>query len=282
MKTVHEISSITGISVRTLHYYDEIGLLRPTAYSGAGYRLYDDKALETLQQILFFREFDLPLREIKRIMEDPAFDRDRVLAGQRELLLRKKERLERLIHSIDSMLKGANAMDFEIFSKDDIETVYQAVLSQLSGEQRDLIAQKYDGLEGFHAHFMSQAGGEEAQRQYQKMVQWYGGRDALLHNASHPMESGVARAYGKRLDAVLHKLAAKRDSDVTSFEVKELVGEYDFVLRQMFRMKDVREVVLLEAEAFRSNPESRARIDSAYGDGAAEHFAAAFEAFYQG
>lgn len=62
MRTVKEISDLTGISVRTLHYYDQIGLLKPTAKSRAGYRLYDDKTVEKLQQILFFREFDIPLR----------------------------------------------------------------------------------------------------------------------------------------------------------------------------------------------------------------------------
>ena len=67
MRTVKEISDLTGISVRTLHYYDEIGLLKPTEKSDAGYRLYDDKALETLQQILFFREFDISLKEIKAV-----------------------------------------------------------------------------------------------------------------------------------------------------------------------------------------------------------------------
>ena len=79
MMTVKEISDITGISVRTLHYYDEIGLLVPTGKSEAGYRLYDDKALERLRQILFFREFDLPLKEIRAVMENPSFDRNRIL-----------------------------------------------------------------------------------------------------------------------------------------------------------------------------------------------------------
>ena len=73
MRTVKEISDLTGISVRTLHYYDEIGILKPTEKSGAGYRLYDDKALETLQQILFFREFDIPLKEIKAVMDKSDF-----------------------------------------------------------------------------------------------------------------------------------------------------------------------------------------------------------------
>lgn len=70
MRTVKEVSERTNISVRTLHYYDEIGLLKPTTISEAGYRLYDDKALEVLQQILFFRELDVPLKEIKVILEN--------------------------------------------------------------------------------------------------------------------------------------------------------------------------------------------------------------------
>ena len=76
MRTVKEISELTGISVRTLHYYDEIGLLKPTQKSDAGYRLYDDRALEILQQILFFREFDIPLKEIKAVLENPALEPD--------------------------------------------------------------------------------------------------------------------------------------------------------------------------------------------------------------
>lgn len=112
MMTVKEIAEITGISARTLHYYDEIGLLKPTAKSEAGYRLYDDKALETLQQILFFREFDIPLKEIKSIITSPDFDRNQILQMQRKMLVAKKERMERLIASIDDILKGENKMDF--------------------------------------------------------------------------------------------------------------------------------------------------------------------------
>ena len=91
MKTVKEVSKLTGISVRTLHYYDEIGLLKPTQTNEAGYRLYDDKALEVLQQILFFREFDMPLGDIKSIMEDPELDRNQLLNSQREMLVLKKK-----------------------------------------------------------------------------------------------------------------------------------------------------------------------------------------------
>lgn len=105
MRTVKEISELTGISVRTLHYYDEIGLLKPTQKSDAGYRLYDDRALEILQQILFFREFDIPLKEIKAVLENPALERNQILQMQRKMLVAKKERMEHLIASIDDIRK---------------------------------------------------------------------------------------------------------------------------------------------------------------------------------
>ena len=120
MRTVKEVSNLTGISVRTLHYYDEIGLLKPTDKSDAGYRLYDDKALETLQQILFFREFDISLKEIKTVIENPALERNQILQMQRKMLVAKKERMECLIASIDRILKGDKAMDFEVFSKTEL------------------------------------------------------------------------------------------------------------------------------------------------------------------
>ena len=106
MKTVKEISEITGISIRTLHYYDEIGLLLPTEKSEAGYRYYDDKALEILQQILFFREFDIPLKEIKSVIKDSTLNKNQILKMQKNMLTAKKERIEKLIIHIDDILKG--------------------------------------------------------------------------------------------------------------------------------------------------------------------------------
>ena len=97
MKTVNEVSKLSGISVRTLHHYDEIGLLKPTSVTEAGYRLYDDTAMERLQHILLFRELQFPLRDIKEILDSPDFDRNKALEQQIELLAMKKEHLENLI-----------------------------------------------------------------------------------------------------------------------------------------------------------------------------------------
>ena len=138
MRTVKEVSNLTGISIRTLHYYDEIGLVKPTDKSEAGYRLYDDKALEILQQVLFFREFDIPLKEIKVIIGNPALDRNQILQMQRKMLTAKKERMERLIASIDDILKGENKMDFAVFSKTEIEEMFQTMTQHMPENMRNV------------------------------------------------------------------------------------------------------------------------------------------------
>ena len=116
MMTVNEVSRLSGVSIRTLQYYDTIGLLPPTGYSEAGYRLYDDTALERLQQILLFKELEFPLKEIKKIIDAPNFDRCKALEQQIEMLTMKKEHLENLI-SFARKIKttGVNKMDFNVF-----------------------------------------------------------------------------------------------------------------------------------------------------------------------
>jgi len=117
MMTVNEVSKLTGVSIRTLQYYDKIGLLEATEYTEAGYRLYDDTALEKLQQILLFRELEFPLKEIKRIIESPDFDKGKALEQQIALLTLKKEHLENLIDFARGIkLLGVNYLNnFEVF-----------------------------------------------------------------------------------------------------------------------------------------------------------------------
>ena len=91
MMTVKKVSDLTGVSVRTLQYYDKIGLLSPTELTDAGYRLYDNTALERLQQILLFRELEFPLKEIKAILDSPNYDSKKALSQQIELLELKKQ-----------------------------------------------------------------------------------------------------------------------------------------------------------------------------------------------
>ena len=119
--TVHEAAQLSGVTVRTLHHYDHIGLLCPKVDPGNGYRLYQADDLVRLQQILFFRELDFPLSEIKAILDHPGFDSREALLRQKELLAGKQKRLDRLIAHIDALLKGEDTMDFKSFDQSEIE-----------------------------------------------------------------------------------------------------------------------------------------------------------------
>lgn len=122
MKTVHEVSKLAGVSIRTLQYYDKIGLLHPAKYTESGYRLYDDTALEKLQQILLFRELEFSLKDIKAIMDNPNFDRKKALEQQITLLTLKKEHLENLIDLAREIKDiGVNKMDFTAFDTSKID-----------------------------------------------------------------------------------------------------------------------------------------------------------------
>ena len=112
--TVSRLAEMAGVSVRTLHHYDEIGLLRPAARSAAGYRLYGERDLLRLQQILFFRELDFALDDIRRILDDPAFDPLAALENHRQMLLERAARIGRLLTTIDrtiSKLRENNVDD---------------------------------------------------------------------------------------------------------------------------------------------------------------------------
>jgi len=131
LKTVKEVSNLTKISVRTLHYYDEINLLKPAAINSSGYRLYDNENLETLQQILFFKELGFPLKEIREILSNPNFDKHSALKNHRKLLVLKKDRLKDLINLIDDILKGEGNMSFKQFDQEEIQKLQEQYINEV-------------------------------------------------------------------------------------------------------------------------------------------------------
>ncbi|MBQ3107074.1 MAG: MerR family transcriptional regulator [Firmicutes bacterium] len=128
MKTVSEVEKLTGVSVRTLHHYHQLGLLPPTLITDAGYRLYDDAALRRLQTILLFRELQFPLKEIKEILDRPGFDPLEALQQQIELLELRKAHIEDLIALARSLKqKGVPTMDFKAFDTAAIDSYKEEV-----------------------------------------------------------------------------------------------------------------------------------------------------------
>ena len=118
---INEFAELTGVSVRTLHYYDEIGLLKPAFVDAQnGYRFYNKNSLLRMQEILFYRELDFPLKSISKILSSPDYDKQKALVEQRKLLELKKVRLERIINALDDATKGKVAMS--AFNNSDYET----------------------------------------------------------------------------------------------------------------------------------------------------------------
>lgn len=129
---IKEFAELTGVSVRTLRYYDEIGLLKPCRVDEwTGYRFYDEASLERMQEILFYRELDFPLKRIPAILASPAYDKQTALAAQRQLLLLKKERLERLIAALDDTMEGNSIM--KALEKD----TYESTRRQYEAEAKE-------------------------------------------------------------------------------------------------------------------------------------------------
>ena len=136
-------------------------------------------------------------------------------------------------------------------------------------------------MEAFHKHFIETASSEAAQKNFQKITEWYGDKEHALEAATSPDTSQLLPAYQRRLEAILNKLAVKKNCDVHSFEVKELIGEYDFIFKQLYQMNDVSSLLLETAKLYQTNEELQKIQDSVYGSGTTEFFGRAIEAFYR-
>lgn len=190
--TVREVSALTGVSVRALHHYDAIGLLKPEAVTDAGYRLYGEASLERLQYILLFRELEFPLKDIRAILDSPDFERNRALAQQIELLKLKKEHLENLIDLAIGLrgmgLRGMkmSGMSFEAFDTRKIDEYarqakaswgttaeYREYEEKSKGrtreEERRLSAEMMGILAAFGGMLDGDPAGEAAQAQVRKL-----------------------------------------------------------------------------------------------------------------
>ena len=118
---INEAAELAGVTVRTLHHYDKIGLLSPTKSAENGYRDYGEAELLRLQQIMFLKEMDFPLEEIKEMLDEPGLDRRRMMEAQHDMLLKKKQRLEKIIALVEAEMRGDSKMSFKEFDMKEIE-----------------------------------------------------------------------------------------------------------------------------------------------------------------
>ncbi len=239
MMTVHEVSRLAGVSIRTLQYYDKIGLLRPDSYSDSGYRLYDNSALERLQQILLFRELEFSLTEINDIINDPGFDKEKALDRQIELLTLKKQRLESIIELARSIKdKGAFQMNFEPFDKKKIDEYSRRAKEQWGGTRE-------------YAEY------EEKSR-------------ARSKNDEYSSASELMSVFGE-----FGKLRANSpDSNEVKAQVKKL---QDCITNNYYTCTN--EILASLGQMYTENDEFKQNIDSAGGEGTAEFVSEAIKGY---
>jgi DNA-binding transcriptional MerR regulator len=138
--TVSQLAKMAGVSVRTLHHYDQIGLLRPASRTAAGYRLYGEQELLRLQQILFFKELDMPLGEVGQILDDPGFDQVTALEQHRQALRQRMERLSRLLNTIDRTIDRLTEDDMALTD----EELYEGFTTEQIERYNREVQEMYD------------------------------------------------------------------------------------------------------------------------------------------
>ena len=145
---------------------------------------------------------------------------------------------------------------------------------------REKALEEFGGIEKWKNHYIEVVSSEDMQKRYAKVVEWYGGKDAFLNASNHPISKEIAKSYKIREEIILKKLIAKKNCNINSFEVKEIVGEYAFIMKQVCQIKQEKGVMMALAQYYR-NQKIVPMIDEKYGSGASEYFAQAIESFYK-
>lgn len=277
MKTVKDVSEITGVSIRTLRYYDEIGLLKPTELTEAGYRLYDNKALEKLQEIMFFRELEIPLADIKKIMDNPNYDKEQALLAQKSLLEQKRNRLNGIIELITDVMKGVNTMSFGAFSNEEVQKMVDHTLECMSKESLDEQVQKYGSMEKYKEHMVSGFAKEQA---VADLLKWYGSKEKVMESVMQSTGSSEEIKQEQEENAKIYQqfMAAKEadNMDMAHSAVEMLAENY----KTMFALDNARNILLDLAKEYLQGEKLAEATDSQFGKGCSEYVAHAIQHYY--
>ena len=238
---ISEVAKLSGITVRTLHYYDEIELLKPSETTEAGYRMYSSEDLERLQQILFFRELDFPLNEIKEIMLNPNYDKNEALNKHKEFLIEKRKRIDGLITLIDKTIKGDNNMSFKEFDNSKIE----------------------ENKRKYAEEVKNRWGNTDAYKEYEKKTSSYDG------NLWNEINEGMVER--------LKEFADNREEDPNSDIIQSLVEKWQSYITSNF-YNCTKEILSCLGLMYIGDERFKENIDK-YGEGTAEFMAKAIEIY---
>ncbi len=277
MRGIKELSQLTGISIRTLRYYDEIGLLKPTDLTEAGYRLYDDKALERLQEILFFKELELSLGEIKVILDNPEYDRQQVLLTQKELLIRKRNRLNGILELLDDVMEGVNTMSFEAFSKEDVKKMVEHTLQHMSREALEEQIKQFGSL---GAYQQSLEKGFENEQAVADLIKWYGSKDkaveAVLQSTGNQEELKQEQDENAQIYVLFVEARNSGNADLAQEAVVKLADCY----KKMFALDNARNILLDLAKEYLQGDALAKVTDEQWGEGMASYVGETIQRYY--
>ena len=283
MKTISQVAKLTGVSTRTLQYYDEIGLLKPSEITDSGYRLYNDDALQELQQILFFKELGFKLTEIREILQRPDFDRITAYKKQKELLLLKRNRTDRLIQLLERLEKGEQCMSFKEFDL----TEYIEVLEDFKQSNTDDILKHWGSVENFEMFIQKIKDAEEyvaklAIQEFGSIEKYTEAMKQNLEHFSEIMEDTLSKIPEemKRDDKFL-KLASHKGEDVTSNSIQDIVKEiiaYAQGNAASELIGDDDNYCHMIIDTY-SNDYLKKVFDTKHGEGASEYIVKAFECY---
>lgn len=280
MKRISQVAKLTGVSIRTLQYYDEIGLLKPSKLTPAGYRIYDDDALQTLQQILFFKELGFPLKKIKEILEKPNFDRITAFQKQKELFLLKRNRLDQLIQLLERLEKGEQCMSFKEFDLGD----YINALENFKSNQAETIIQYWGSIENFDMFIQKIRDDKD---QIAKLaIEHFGSiekyTEAMKYNLEHfseIMESAItedAQKVSQESDKLYRDLTSDLSREICSPEVQALVHSLLMLVQENGGGVSLTKPYIHILIDTYSNDYVKKITDTKYGKGASEYIVKAF------
>jgi len=283
MRTISQAAELTGISIRTLQYYDEIGILKPSELTQSGYRLYDDEALQKLQQILFFRELGFKLKDIREILEKPDFDRIAAFKKQKELLLLKRNRTDRLIQLLNRLEKGEQCMSFKEFDLSD----YIHALEDFKSNQTETVVKHWGNVENFDM-FIQKIKDDESEvaklaiKQFGSIEKYTEAMKYNLEHFSEIMETKLpeeAKEIARQSDMLWGKLTADLSEDISSPKIQSIVHELlQFIQKNSTSVSLDKPYVNVLIDTY-SNDYIKSITDSKYGKGASDYIVKAFHYF---
>lgn len=280
MKSISQVAKLTGVSVRTLQYYDEIGLLKPSELTASGYRLYNDDALQTLQQILFFKELDFQLKDISELLKKPEPDKSAAFTRQKELFLLKRNRIDRLIQLLERLERGEPCMSFKEFDLSD----YINALENFKSNHHEEMIKHWGSVENFDRFIQKIKNDEEhvaklAIKEFGSVEKYTAAMKYNLEHFSEIMKAQLTeevKEIAAQSDLLYANLTADKSNDAASPEIQSIVQEILLLIQKNSGSVSLdKSYIDILIDAY-SGDYVKQLTDTKYGEGASDYIVKAF------